>query len=127
SPLKSLAAFYLKEMAFRGWEHDESAASIESDSIKLKFKHGKAWVQVDLRQSSREVRVSLDCEKLDFTGSDDPAKLASAGIPVPQAALFVQKELPLPEGVRDLRYTAEGCTLKSSLALPEAFDHFARL
>ena len=39
SPLKSIAAFYLHEMAVRGWEHDESAASVEEDSIKLKFKH----------------------------------------------------------------------------------------
>src|SRR5262245_36288075 len=41
SSLKSLAAFYLKEMALRGWEHDESAAAIEDDSIKLTFKHDR--------------------------------------------------------------------------------------
>src|SRR5262245_46806763 len=61
SPLKSLAAFYLKEMASRGWEHDELAAEIEKDSIKLKFKHGRTTVKVDLRQGSKEVHVSLDC------------------------------------------------------------------
>src|SRR5262245_42133385 len=90
SPLKSLAAFYLKEMASRGWEHDESAAAIDDDSIKLTFKHDKSKVELALRQSSKEVRVSLDCKNLKFTGTDDPAKLAAAGIPVPRAVLFLQ-------------------------------------
>src|ERR1041385_8688983 len=60
SPLKSLAAFYLKERASRGWEHDDLAAAIDDDSIKLTFKHGKSKVELALRQSSKEVRVSLD-------------------------------------------------------------------
>lgn len=127
SPLKSLAAFYLKEMAGRGWKHDESAAAIDDDSIKLTFKHDATKVELDLRQSSKEVRVSLDCQNLKFTGTGDPANLAAAGIPAPRATLFLQKELPLPAGAVDLQYTGEGCTFKSSLTLPEAFDHFLRL
>jgi hypothetical protein len=127
SPLKSLAAFYLKEMASRGWEHDESAAEIDKDSIKLKFKHDRTSVKVDLRQGSKEVRVSLDCEKMQFNGSDDPAKLAAAGIPAARSALFVQRELPLPEVAVNLQYTGEGCTFKSPLSLQEAFDHFMKL
>ncbi|MEX2138609.1 MAG: hypothetical protein WD894_05070 [Pirellulales bacterium] len=127
SPLKSLAAFYLKEMAARGWEHDESAAEIDEDSIELTFKHGGSKVELDLSQWSKEVHISLDCENLEFTGTDDPAKLAAAGIPVPRAARFLQKELPLPAGVVDLRYTGDGSTFKSSLTLPQAFAYFMRL
>jgi hypothetical protein len=127
SPLLSLAAFYLKEMALRGWEHDESAAKIDADSIKLKFQHGVAKVELSLSQWSKEVRVSLDCEGLTFTGADDPAKLAAAGIPVSRSVQFVQKELPLPAGVVDLQYTGEGCMFKSPLKLQEAFDHFMKL
>jgi len=127
SPLKSLAAFYLKEMAARGWEHDESQAEIDDDSIELTFKHGAAEVTVDLSQWSKEVKVSLDCEGLKFTGTDDPAKLAAAGIPVPRAALFFQKEVPLPAGVQGLQYSGEGCMFKSSMTLQEAFDHFSRI
>ena len=33
SPLKSLGAFYLKEMVARGWEHDEAAAEINNLGI----------------------------------------------------------------------------------------------
>jgi hypothetical protein len=127
SPLNSLAAFYLKEMAARGWQHDEPAAKIDKDSIKLKFKHDQSEVELSLSQWSKEVRVSLDCEGLKFNGTDDPAKLVSAGIPVPRAVLFVQKELPLPAGAVDLQYTGEGCMFKSPLKLQEAFDHFLRL
>src|SRR5262245_51485330 len=113
SPLQSLAAFYLKEMASRGWEHDESAAAIDDDSIKLTFKHDKSKVELALRQSSKEVGVSLDCDNLKFTGADDPAKLAAAGIPVPRAVLFLQKELPLPADAVNVQYSAEECTFKS--------------
>lgn len=127
SPLKSLAAFYLKEMANRGWEHDESAAVMEGETIKLRFRHDKAVVQLELRQRSKEVRVELDCEKLKFSGIDDPAKLAQAGIPVSRAALFVQKELPLPAGAVHLQFSGEGCTFKSSGSLAESFEHFMRV
>ena len=127
SPLKSLAAFYLKEMAARGWQHDEAAAVAQEDAIKLTFKHEKVVVKLELKQWSKEVKASLDCENLQFTGTDDPAKLAAAGIPVPRAILFLQKELPLPAGAVNLQYTGEGCTFKSPLKLQEAFDHFTKL
>jgi hypothetical protein len=127
SPLKSLAAFYLKEMASRGWEHDESAAVVEGETIKLRFKHDAAVVQLELRQRSKEVQVGLDCEKLKFSGIDDPAKLAQAGIPVSRAALFVQKELPLPADTVNLQFSGDGCTFKSSTSLAESFEHFMRM
>jgi hypothetical protein len=127
SPLKSIAALYLKEMASRGWEHDESAAVVENEKIDLTFKHGGVKVEVELRQWSKEVRANLDCENISFAGTDDPAKLAAAGIPVPKAALFVQKELPLPEGAVNVQFTGEGSMFKSSLKLQEAFDYFLKL
>ena len=58
-------------------------------------KHGKAEVELDLRQRSKEVSVSMDCKGLKFTDTDDPSKLAAAGIPVPRATIFLQKEVPL--------------------------------
>ncbi len=125
SPLKSLAAFYLKEMAERGWDLDESEVEIDEDSIELTFKKGKAKVDLDLRQWSKEVRARMDCKKLKFTDTDDPAKLAAAGVPVPRAALFLQKEVPLPDGAKDLQYTGKGCMLKSPMKLQEAFDYFS--
>jgi hypothetical protein len=124
SPLKSLAEFYLKQMAARGWELDESDVDIDDDAIELNFKHGDASVEVRFSQSSKEVRVRIDSKGLKFTGVDDPAKLAAAGIPAPRAALFVQQEIPLPENVQNLQYGAEGCMLKSSLKLEEAFAFF---
>jgi len=126
SPLKSLAAFYLKEMAARGWQHDEAAAVLEDETIKLTFKHEAALVKVELKQWSKEVHISLDCEKLQFTGTDDPVKLVAAGVPVPKAILKLQKDFPLPAGAVDLRYTGDGCMFKSPLKLDEAFDHFTK-
>lgn len=127
SPLKSLAAFYVKEMTGRGWTHDESAAKVEDDRIKLLFKHGASKIEVSLRQSSKAVDVDLDCEKLKFNGVDDPATLAAAGIPVAKSALLVQKEFPLPEVAGKVQFTAEGCTFKSPLSLADAFAYFMKL
>jgi hypothetical protein len=127
SPLKSIAAFYLNEMASRGWEHDESAAVVEAETIKLTFNHGKVKIEVGLRQWSKEVKANLDCENISFAGADDPAKLAAAGIPVPKAALFLQKEIPPPEGAVNVQFTGEGTTFKSPLKLQEAFDYFMKL
>jgi hypothetical protein len=110
-----------------GWEHDEAAAKVEDNAITLTFQHDPAKVKVELRQRSKEVSVNLACDKLDFEGTDDPQKLAAAGIPVARAALLVQQEMPLPPGAVNVQYTGEGCTLKSPLALPEAFDYFTRL
>jgi hypothetical protein len=127
SPLKSLAAFYLKEMAIRGWEHDESAVEIDKDSIELTFKNGKVKVELDFRQGSKDVSVRLDCKGLKFTGIDAPSKLVAAGIPVSRAALFLEKAIPLPTGAQGLRYDGDGCQLKSSLKLRESFDYFSKL
>ena len=118
SPLKSLAAFYLKEMASRGWEHDESAAAIENDSIKLTFKHDGVEGQAGLAAVVEGSATSdLDCENLKFNGTDDPAKLAAAGIPVPRAVLFLQKELPLPAGAVNVRIHGRGLHVQ---VVPEA-------
>ena len=62
SSLKSLAAFYLKEMAARGWEHDESKAKVEAELIELTFKHGDAEAEIEIKQGSKDVRVSFDTE-----------------------------------------------------------------
>ena len=127
SPLKSVAAFYLKEMAARGWELDESAVRVEDDRIKLLFKHDSAKVEISMRQSSKAVEVDFDCDNLKFTGVDDPAKLAAAGIPIPPAALLLQKDYPLPEGAVNLQFKKEGCTFKSSLSLDDAFAYYMKL
>ena len=124
SSLKSLAEFYLKEMIERGWELDEEEVDIEDDSIELTFKHGEAEVELDLRQWSKEVRVSLDCKNLKFTDTDDPAKLVAAGIPMPQATLYLQKEIALPASVEQQRYDGDGYTVLSKMELQEAYDHF---
>ncbi|MEQ8790901.1 MAG: hypothetical protein RIC55_31855 [Pirellulaceae bacterium] len=125
SPLKSLAAFYLKEMAQRGWELDASDVDIDDDSIELNFKHGAATLEARFSQSSKEVRVRIDTRGLKFSGADDPAKLAAAGVPMPRAALYLQKELPLPESAQKVQYGAEGVMLKSTLGLQEAFEYFS--
>lgn len=127
SPLKALAAFYLKELGSRGWQHEEAAAVVEDEKITLTFKHEAAAVKVELRQGSKEVRVSLDCEKLQFSGTDDPAKLAAAGIPVARSVLVLQKDFPPPAGAVGLNYSGDECTFKSPLKLEEAFDHFTKL
>jgi len=127
SSLASLAAFYRKEMAKRGWQEDASAAVVEDDSIELTFKHGGAGVEIELDQWSDEaVEVSMDCEGLEFAGTDDPAGLVALGIPQPRAYLFLQKELLLPKDVRDLEYEGDGCTFKSAMKLQAAFDHFGK-
>ncbi|HZN32956.1 MAG TPA: hypothetical protein VFB80_04025 [Pirellulaceae bacterium] len=65
-------------MASRGWQHDEAAAVVEEETIKLTFKHERANVKVELRQGSKEVRVSLDCENLQFTGTQATEKVELA-------------------------------------------------
>lgn len=126
SPLKSLAAFYLKEMATRDWELDESEVEIDDDSIELQFVHDDSQVELRLSQWSKMVRVRLDCEGLDFKGTDDPSKLVAAGIPMPRATVFLQKEIPLPKNVRDLSYDGDGLMLKSTMKLQETFDYFTK-
>ncbi len=126
SPLKSLAAFYLKEMTDRGWSLDADELEIEDDSIELVFTHDDSSVEVDFSQWSGFVRVRLDCDELDFAGVENPAALAAAGLPVPAAVLFFQKEVPMPEGVQKLSYDGDGCTLKCTLKLQDAFAYFTK-
>lgn len=126
SPLKSLAAFYLQEMAKRGWEHDASEVEIEDDSIKLLFRHGEAEVELDLSQRSKAIHVSLDTDGLDFAGVDDPAKLATAGLSMPRAVLFMQREVKYPGDIKDLEYEEDGVSFKSSLKLQAAFDNLTQ-
>lgn len=127
SPLMSLAAFYLKEMGSRGWQHDDAAAVVEEEAIKLTFKHEAARVKLELRKwSSKEVKASLDCDNLQFAGTDDPVKMAAAGVPVARAVMQLQKDFPLPTGAVNLNFTGDGCTFKSPLKLQEAFDHFTK-
>ena len=126
SPLKSLAAFYLNEMAKRGWQLDDSDLEIDDDSIELNFNHDDVKVKVRLSQWSKEVRVRLDCKKLKFTDTDNPTKLAAVGLPVPQSALFIQQELTLPDSAQDLKYDGDGCMLRSTLKITPAFEHFAK-
>lgn len=125
SPIKSLAAFYLKEMVARGWEHDESAAKVEPESIDLKFKHGKSEVKAQFGSGRRKCGSVWTARRCSSTASTIRRNLRRA---FPRgAALFVQKELPLPTGAVNVQFTGEGCTLKSPLALQEAFDHFTKL
>jgi len=127
SPMKSLAAFYLEQMAARGWEHDASAVEIDDDSIELTFKHGNVKVELDLSQRSKEVSVRLDCKGMKFTDTDAPSKLVAAGIPMSRAALFLEKAITLPSGAQGLRYNNTSCHLKSTLKLQESFDYYSKL
>jgi hypothetical protein len=127
SPLNSLAAFYLREMAARGWKHDESAVEIDDDSIELTFNQGQAVVEVDLSQRSQGVQVRIDCKNVEFTDTDNPAKLAAAGVPVPRATVILQQAIALPADIQGLQYDADGCTFKSPQKLQQAFDHFSGL
>jgi hypothetical protein len=127
SSLNALAAFYRLEMAKRSWKEDVSAATIEDDSIELTFKNGTSKIEIDLDERSDYVQVRMDCEELDFTGTNDPAGLVALGIPQPRGAVFLQKEVPLPDGIRDLEYESDRCNFKSSMKLQAAFDHFGKL
>jgi len=56
-------------MASRGWQHNEAAAVVEEETIKLTFKLERAIVKVELR---------LDCENLQFTGTQATEKVELA-------------------------------------------------
>ncbi len=127
SPLKSLAAFYLTEMASRGWQHDDSAFEMDDDSIELTFRHEPSKVEIDLSQWSKEVRIRMDCEKVKFTDTDDPGKLAAAGIPVSPAVLYINKEVPMPQGVKEIRWDGDGCTVMTTMSVPQAFQYFSEI
>ncbi|TWT72754.1 hypothetical protein Pla123a_40530 [Posidoniimonas polymericola] len=124
SPLKSLAAFYLREMADRGWRLDESEVEVDDDSIELLFTHDSAEVDLRLSQWSKEVRARLDCEELDFAGVDNPAKLAAAGLPVPPGVMFVHQNLTLPADAQPPKFDEDGATVVSPQGLQEAYDYY---
>lgn len=126
SSLASLTDFYLREMQRRGWEHDASAAEQDKDSVKMTFKHDGAQVVIELDQGSDDVDVNMDCEGLDFEGTADPAGLVAAGVPQPRAYVYLQKEIPRPDDVRDLEYSSDDCNFKSPMALQAAFDYYMK-
>jgi hypothetical protein len=121
SSLAALTKFYRTEMARRGWQEAES--KLDNDSVEITFKHGEAQVELDLDQRSDGVRVSMDSRGLSFAGTNDPLGLAALGLPQPQAYVFLQREIKLPAGVRDLEFDGgDRCLFKSDLKLPQAFD-----
>ncbi|MEM9354495.1 MAG: hypothetical protein AAGA92_15930, partial [Planctomycetota bacterium] len=126
SPLKSLAAFYLKEMTDRGWGLDPDDMEIDDETIELVFSQGEASVEAEFSQESGYVEVELDCDELDFSNVYDPASLAAAGLPVPPAVLFFQQKVPLPEGAQKVSYETDGCTFKCTLQLEEAYAHLTK-
>lgn len=124
SSLPSLADFYRREMAKRGWTEDESSAESDDESMTLVFEHD-ARVEIELDQDSDdEVGVSLDCEGLEFDGTDDPATLIAAGIPQPRAYVYLQKEIPRPDEIQDVQYRMDSCHFKSPIELQAAFDFY---
>jgi hypothetical protein len=65
----------------------------------------------------------MDTRGLSFAGTNDPAGLVALGLPQPRAYVFLQKEIKLPSGVRDLAFEGgDRLLFKSDLKLPEAFD-----
>jgi hypothetical protein len=126
SSLDSLVDFYQREMQKRGWEQDASAFKQKEDRVDMTFKHDGAKVDIELSQRSDGVNVFMDCEKVDFAGVDDPAGLAAAGIPQPRANLYLQKEVPRPDAIRDLEYRKGECLFKAPMPLQEAFDYYLK-
>jgi hypothetical protein len=121
SSLANLAKFYRTEMAKRGWQ--EAEQKLDGDSAELTFKHGDAEVELTLDQGSKGVEVRIDTTGLSFEGTNDPAKLIALGVPQPRAYVFLQKEIKLPAGVRDLEYdSGNRCLFKSDLQLQQLFD-----
>ena len=126
SSLASLVDFYQREMQKRGWGQDAAALVQEKERVKMTFKHEGEKIEIELRQSSNDVDVSMDCEGLDFGGADDPAGLLAAGVPQPRSYLYLQKEVPRPESVRDVEYRSDECHFKAPLALQAAFDYYLK-
>lgn len=127
SSLNALAAFYRREMARRGWTEDAEEAESDEDSIDMTFRHEGAKVVLELDQWSDDVRVTMDCETLDFSQTRDPAALIAAGVPQSRAYTFLQKELPRPEEIQDVEYRGgDACHFKSPLELQAAFDFYLK-
>lgn len=127
SSLKALAAFYLREMAKRGWIEDESEASMKEDSVELTFRAASGKFELELDQSSDYVDVSIDTDGVDFDGTNDPASLAALGIPQPRKALLLQKEVAIPADVQRLSFDDDSCMFYSTMKLEQAFAHFGDL
>jgi len=125
SSLAALTKFYRTEMAKRGWQEVEKKR--DEDSVEVTFKHGDAQVELTLDQRSNGVKVSMDCRGLSFAGANDPAGLAASGLPQPRSYVFLQKEIKLPAGVRDLEFEGgDRCLFKSDLGLQEAFNQIGQ-
>ena len=128
SSLATLADFYRREMTERGWQENLDELDIDDDSIDLVFNHDDASVELNLYQrSDGEVTVSMDCEELDFTGTNDPAALKAAGISQPYSYLYLQKNIQLPEQFIDLEYERDRICFKTRMPLQECFDHYSTM
>ncbi len=116
-----VSQFYRTEMSRRGWNELEKAG--DEDSIEVTFQHGQALVELRMRQRPDGVEVSLDCPRLSFEGTKDPAGLLAFGLFQPQFRLFLQKEIELPSYIRELEFVdGDRCLFKCDLGLEEAFD-----
>ena len=127
SKFKAVAAFYLNEMASRGWELDPAESEVNDDSADLLFRAGKLAVEMRISQWSDETRVRMDCEGLDFVDADNPAKLAEADVPVPPAVLFFHREAPLPKGVTKVMHRGDGMMIYGAQTVEEAFKYYSAI
>ncbi|BBO32317.1 hypothetical protein PLANPX_1929 [Lacipirellula parvula] len=100
SSLPSLAAFYRKELASRGWSLEDNSAVVEDDAVEMTFFHDGYQIDVDLDQRSDDVAVSIECEGLDFTHTGNPSDLVAAGVPQPRANLFSAEGIAAPRDCR---------------------------
>jgi len=124
SKFKAVADFYLNEMASRGWKLDHSEVEVDDDSADLVFRSGKLAVEMRISQWSKETRVRMDCDGLDFVDADNPTKLVEAGVPVPQAVLFFHREAPLPDSVTKVMHRGDGVMVYGAQTVKEAFDYY---
>lgn len=127
SSLNALAAFYMRELAKRGWSELPDEASMDDESIELVFESGEAEFELDLDQSSDYVTVRIDTDGVAFDGMNDPAALVKLGIPQPRKAVLLQREVAIPENVQRLEFDSDGCMFFSTMKLEEAFAHFGKL
>ena len=127
SSLGALEDFYRRTMRLRGWIENEAEAEGDDESAELTFEHEGAQVVVELEADSDEgVSVRMDCEGLDFEGTNDPAALLAASIPQPRSYLFLQDKIPRPEKVQDMEYGSDECHFKSPMAIQAAFDFYGK-
>ena len=91
SSLGALLDFYRKGMVKRGWTEDKSAFESDEGDAEMTFQHDGAEAVIEFYVASDGVRVSIDCEGLDFSLANDPAALIAAGVPQPRSYLFLRK------------------------------------